>query len=174
MKSRLMIGAAGAMLLLSLSACSDIFDGGDDPTPAPPPPTQEEVQLPDSLSRDKNAAYLAEHAKQAGVKVTPTGLHYREITAGSGKIPWPTANVTVHYRGTFIDGREFDSSYGGEPAQFPLNRVIKGWTEGLQLMKEGGKAELVVPYQIAYGPEGRGEIPPYQTLVFEVQLLKVE
>lgn len=171
---RLMIGAVGAALL-SLGACSDVFDWSDD-RPAPPPPTQptqEEVTLPDALSREKNDAFLAAHAKEPGVTVTASGLHIKETQAGTGKLPWATANVTVHYRGTFIDGKEFDSSYGGAPATFPLNRVIKGWTEGLQLMKEGGKAQLVIPYDLAYGPGGRGDIPPYQTLVFDVELIKI-
>lgn len=171
---RLMIGAVGAAVL-SLGACSDVFDWSDD-RPAPPPPTQptqEEVQLPDALSREKNDAFLAAHAKEPGVIVTPSGLHYKETQAGTGKLPWATASVTVHYRGTFIDGKEFDSSFGGAPATFPLNQVIKGWTEGLQLMKEGGKAQLVIPYNLAYGPGGRGSIPPYQTLVFDVELIKI-
>lgn len=135
---------------------------------------EQEQSLPAELLPEKSVEYLAANAKKAGVKVTPSGLQYREITAGSGKQPGPTSSVTVHYKGTFINGKEFDSSYGrGEPITFPLNRVIAGWTEGLQLMKEGGKAELVIPQNLAYGA-GRQGIPPYQTLVFQVELLKVQ
>jgi FKBP-type peptidyl-prolyl cis-trans isomerase len=116
---------------------------------------------------------LAANAKKAGVSVTASGLQYRELAAGTGKQPGPTSSVTVHYKGTFINGQEFDSSYKrGEPISFPLNGVIAGWTEGLQLMREGGKAELVIPHDLAYGA-GRPGIPPYQTLVFQVELIKV-
>jgi FKBP-type peptidyl-prolyl cis-trans isomerase len=173
MDRRLIVGASGAFLLLSTLVACSFFDMGDDEPK--PMPKQEEVNLPPSLSLEKNAAFLADHAKQAGVKVMNSGLHYREIAEGTGNKPLSTSTVTVHYKGTFIDGREFDSSYGrGQPAQFPLNRVIKGWTEGLQLMRKGGKAELVVPSDIGYGPEGRGDIPPHQTLVFEVELLDIK
>jgi FKBP-type peptidyl-prolyl cis-trans isomerase len=135
---------------------------------------EQEASVPAEMSAEKNAEYLATNAKKAGVQVTGTGLQYRELTAGSGKQPAPTSRVTVHYKGTFINGKEFDSSYGrGEPITFPLNGVIAGWTEGLQLMREGGKAELVIPHDLAYGP-GRPGIPPYQTLVFQVELLKVQ
>lgn len=135
---------------------------------------EQEAAVPADMSAEKNADYLAANAKKAGVKVTPTGLQYRELTAGAGKQPGPTSQVTVHYKGTFITGKEFDSSYGrGEPITFPLNGVIAGWTEGLQMMREGGKAELVIPHDLAYGP-GRPGIPPYQTLVFQVELLKVQ
>ncbi len=135
---------------------------------------EQEAEVPADLSPEKNAAYLAENAKKDGVKVTGTGLHYRELTAGKGKQPGPTSEVTVHYKGTFINGKEFDSSYKrGEPISFPLDGVIAGWTEGLQLMREGGKAELVIPADLAYGA-GRPGIPPYQVLVFQVELLKVD
>jgi FKBP-type peptidyl-prolyl cis-trans isomerase len=135
---------------------------------------EQEAELAADLSPEKNADYLATNAEKAGVKVTGTGLQYRELTAGTGKQPGPTSTVTVHYKGTFINGKEFDSSYGrGEPISFPLNGVIAGWTEGLQLMREGGKAELVIPQDLAYG-RGRPGIPPYQTLVFQVELLKVQ
>lgn len=134
-----------------------------------------EAQIPETLSREKNAEFLAAHAKQPGVKVTASGLQYRVIKAGTGKKPEsPTAAVQVHYTGKFIDGTTFDTSVGGEPAEFSLDRVIKGWTEGLQLMQVGEKAEFVVPSDIAYGPQGRPGIPPYQTLVFEVELLAVK
>ena len=125
------------------------------------------------MSREKNEEYLTANAKKEGVRVTTTGLQFRELTAGSGKQPGPTSTVTVHYKGTFINGQEFDSSYKrGEPISFGLNQVIKGWTEGLQLMREGSKAELVIPQELAYGA-GRPGIPPYQTLIFQVELIKV-
>lgn len=134
---------------------------------------EQEAAVPADLSAEKNAEYLAANAKKAGVTVTESGLQYRELTAGTGKQPGLTSQVTVHYKGTFINGKEFDSSLGGEPITFSLTRVIAGWTEGLQMMREGGKAELVVPQDLAYGP-GRQGIPPYQTLVFQVELLKVQ
>lgn len=134
---------------------------------------QEGEQVPADMSPEKNVDYLTENAKKTGVKVTGSGLQYRELTAGSGKQPGPTSTVTVHYKGTFINGKQFDSSYDrGQPISFELDGVIKGWTEGLQLMKEGGKAELVIPQDLAYGA-GRPGIPPYQTLVFQVELIKV-
>jgi FKBP-type peptidyl-prolyl cis-trans isomerase FkpA len=140
------------------------------------PPHTEEAELPAQLSRDKNTEFLANHAKQPGVKVTASGLQYRVIKAGTGKKPESArATVKVHYTGKFIDGTTFDTSVGGSPVEFPLNRVIPGWTEGLQLMREGEKAELVIPYELGYGAEGSdGAIPPYQTLVFEVELISVK
>jgi FKBP-type peptidyl-prolyl cis-trans isomerase FkpA len=116
-------------------------------------------------------------AAEKGAVVTDTGLVYRALTEGKGASPKATDTVRVHYRGTFIDGREFDSSYKrGEPASFPLNRVIKCWTEGLQRMKVGGKAKLTCPSAIAYGERGAGggEIPPNTVLRFEVELLGVQ
>ena len=108
--------------------------------------------------------------------VTASGLRYTETAAGKGAMPAATDTVRVHYRGTFPDGREFDSSIArGKPAEFPLNRVVKCWTEGLQLMKVGGKAQLVCPPAIAYGERGTpgGPIPPNATLHFEVELLGI-
>jgi FKBP-type peptidyl-prolyl cis-trans isomerase FklB len=116
--------------------------------------------------------YLEENAKKPGVVTTPNGLQYKIIEAGSGKTPGPTDTVTVNYRGTLINGNEFDSSYDkGKPVTFPLNGVIKGWTEGLQLVKEGGKIQLVIPSELAYGE--RGPLAN-QTLVFDVELIAVE
>jgi FKBP-type peptidyl-prolyl cis-trans isomerase FkpA len=115
---------------------------------------------------------------QAGGKpvTTPSGLVYTELTPGTGPSPKATDRVTVHYRGTLTDGKEFDSSYKrNQPATFPLNGVIKCWTEGVQKMKVGGKAKLVCPSAIAYGPQGRPPIiPPDATLVFEVELIGIE
>jgi FKBP-type peptidyl-prolyl cis-trans isomerase len=132
--------------------------------------------LPEALSLEKNAAFLAENAKKPGVKITASGLQYRVIKQGQGaKQPGPTSFVTVHYAGKMIDGTEFDSSIKrGEPAEFSLDGVIPGWTEGLQLMREGDKFEFVIPQELAYGPEGKHTIPPFQTLVFEVELIKIQ
>jgi FKBP-type peptidyl-prolyl cis-trans isomerase FkpA len=118
---------------------------------------------------------LAAAAKETGAVVTPSGLVYRSMKDGSGASPGPTDTVKVHYRGTFPDGREFDSSFKrGEPIEFPLNRVIKCWTEGVQRMKVGGKAKLSCPAVIAYGERGAGDvIPPNATLQFEVELLAI-
>jgi FKBP-type peptidyl-prolyl cis-trans isomerase len=124
---------------------------------------------------DKGQKFLAENAKNSAVKTTESGLQYEETQAGKGKQPTVADTVKVHYRGTLIDGTEFDSSYArNEPVSFPLNGVIPGWTEGLQLMKEGGKANLVIPAALAYGPGGMGNaIGPNSTLLFEVELLEV-
>jgi FKBP-type peptidyl-prolyl cis-trans isomerase FkpA len=118
---------------------------------------------------------LARAAAEKGAVVTPSGLVYRSLAEGSGPAPAATDSVRVHYRGTLPDGHEFDSSYArGQPASFPLNRVIKCWTEGLQRMKVGGKARLTCPATIAYGERGAGDvIPPNATLVFEVELLGI-
>jgi FKBP-type peptidyl-prolyl cis-trans isomerase FkpA len=118
----------------------------------------------------------ASAAKEAGAVVTPSGLVYRSLTDGKGASPSATDTVKVHYRGTFPDGKEFDSSYKrGQPIEFPLNGVIKCWTEGVQKMKVGGKAKLTCPASIAYGERGAGGgvIPPNATLLFEVELLDI-
>jgi FKBP-type peptidyl-prolyl cis-trans isomerase FkpA len=114
-------------------------------------------------------------AKEPGAVVTASGLVYRSLKDGAGASPAATDKVKVHYRGTFPDGKEFDSSYSrNQPAEFPLNRVIKCWTEGVQKMKVGGKAKLTCPASIAYGERGAGgTIPPNATLLFEVELLGI-
>jgi len=110
------------------------------------------------------------------VVTTASGLQYQVITEGAGASPSPTDNVTVHYQGTTIAGKEFDSSYKrGAPATFPLNRVIAGWTEGLQLMKEGGKSKFFIPSNLAYGERGAGrDIGPNSALIFDVELIKAK
>ncbi|MCF0207749.1 MAG: FKBP-type peptidyl-prolyl cis-trans isomerase [Bacteroidales bacterium] len=120
--------------------------------------------------------FLAENAKRPEVKTTASGLQYEVITEGKGKKPKETSTVKVHYKGTTIDGEVFDSSYErGEPTEFPLNRVIPGWTEGLQLMSVGSKYKLYIPYQLAYGEQGAGGvIMPYSALIFEVELLEIK
>lgn len=125
----------------------------------------------EKLSQD----FLDANGKKDGVVTLPSGLQYKIIKAGTGAMPAATSKVQVHYRGSLIDGTEFDSSYKrGEPASFPVNGVISGWTEALQLMKEGGKWQLVIPSDLAYGENGAPPmIPPNATLVFDVELLKV-
>lgn len=130
---------------------------------------------PISLCWAQPDAAAAAAAKEAGAVVTATGLVYRSLKEGTGPKPAATETVKVHYRGTFPDGKEFDSSYTrGTPAEFPLNRVIKCWTEGVQRMQVGGKARLTCPASIAYGERGAGGvIPPNATLHFEVELLGI-
>jgi FKBP-type peptidyl-prolyl cis-trans isomerase len=129
-----------------------------------------------SSNLELGQAFLKENATKPGVHTTPSGLQYKVITEGHGKSPKATDTVLVHYRGTTIDGQEFDSSYKrNEPISFPLNGVIPGWTEGVQLMKEGGKIELFIPSNLAYGSRGAGGvIAPDSTLVFDIELLKVQ
>ena len=119
--------------------------------------------------------FLAANAGKEGVKVLPSGLQYKVLTEGSGKKPGPKDQVKCHYCGTFPDGTKFDSSYDrGEPAVFGVNQVIAGWTEALQLMSEGSKWELYIPYNLGYGEHGApGAIPPYSALVFTVELISV-
>ncbi len=121
-------------------------------------------------------AFLAANAKKPGVKTLPSGLQYMVIKEGTGRQPSATDQVTVHYKGTLIDGTEFDSSYRrGQPATFPLNQVIKGWTEGVQLMKEGATYRFFIPPQLGYGARGAGGIiGPNATLIFDVELLSVQ
>ncbi len=125
--------------------------------------------------REKGEAFLAENGKREGVKTLPSGLQYRVVKQGDGKQPRKSDQVVVHYRGTLIDGTEFDSSHKrGEPAKFGVGGVIKGWTEALQLMKEGSKWILYIPSYLAYGPSGSGKlIGPNETLIFEVELIAV-
>ena len=129
-----------------------------------------------AAAKEAGEKFLAENGKRAGVKTTASGLQYEILTEGSGATPKATDKVTVHYKGTLIDGTEFDSSYArGQPVTFPLGNVIPGWTEGLQLIKTGGKAKLYIPSNLAYGERGAGaKIGPNETLVFEVELIAIE
>ena len=131
-------------------------------------------QLADT-NRKEGEAFLSENKKKEGVKTLPSGLQYKMLTEGSGKMPKETDTVTTHYRGTLLDGTEFDSSFKrGQPASFPVNGVIKGWTEALQLMKEGSKWQLFIPSDLAYGERGAGgQIGPNATLIFEVELISI-
>ena len=132
-------------------------------------------EKPTVSSTNDQKAYLDKAASEPGAQKTASGLVYRVVTAGSGASPKATDTVKVHYRGTLTSGKEFDSSYArNEPAEFPLNRVIPCWTEGVQLMKVGGKSRLVCPANIAYGERGAPpDIPGGATLVFEIELLGI-
>ncbi len=126
-------------------------------------------------NKKEGDAFLAKNKKLEGVKTLPSGLQYKVISAGKGKTPKASDTVTVNYTGKLIDGAEFDSSYKrGQPATFPVGGVIKGWTEALQLMKEGSKWQLVIPADLAYGEQGRPGIPPNSVLIFEVELVSIK
>ena len=128
-----------------------------------------------ATNRKEGDTFLAENKSKDGVKVLPDGLQYKVLTEGNGPKPAATDTVTVNYRGTLINGKEFDSSYKrGQPASFPVNGVIKGWTEALQLMPVGSKYQLFIPPDLAYGDRGAGaDIGPGDTLIFEVELLSI-
>jgi FKBP-type peptidyl-prolyl cis-trans isomerase FklB len=171
------------------AAMKDVFSG------AKPQLTDEEVQAvmqefqkemmakrmkgqQEGLTKNKaeGEKFLADNKKKEGIKTTASGLQYKVIKDGTGKTPKATDTVSTHYRGTLISGKEFDSSYKrGEPAEFPVNGVIKGWTEALQLMKEGAKWQLFIPSDLAYGERGAGQdIGPNSTLIFDIELLSVK
>ena len=142
---------------------------------------QEEKQKAEAAEKGKTAKqdgekFLAENGKKEGVITTASGLQYQVLREGNGQSPKATDTVECHYEGTLIDGTKFDSSYDrGQTATFPLNQVIAGWTEGLQLMKEGGKYRFFIPYELGYGERGAGaSIPPFSTLVFDVELVSVK
>lgn len=128
-----------------------------------------------TAAKAESAAFMAEKEAEEGVVKTESGLLYKVVKAGKGKKPAATSTVTVNYKGTLADGTVFDSSYDrGEPATFPLNQVIKGWTEGLQLMAPGAKYVFYIPSELAYGEQGAGTIPGNSALTFEVELLEVK
>src|SRR5437762_9878216 len=141
---------------------------------------REKTAAANKEAADRNAKegekFLAENKAKPGVKTTASGLQYKVLTEGSGAAPKETDTVVTNYRGTLIDGTEFDSSYKrNEPATFPVNRVIKGWTEALQLMKPGAKYQLFIPASLAYGERGAGQtIGPNATLIFDVELLSIK
>jgi FKBP-type peptidyl-prolyl cis-trans isomerase FklB len=127
-------------------------------------------------TKEDGEKYLQENALRDGVKTTESGLQYEVLVEGKGPKPTAESTVKVHYEGTLIDGTVFDSSYQrGEPIEFPLSGVIKGWTEGLQLMPVGSKYKLYIPYELGYGERGAGQsIPPYSALIFTVELLEIK
>ncbi|AQZ94772.1 FKBP-type peptidyl-prolyl cis-trans isomerase [Halopseudomonas phragmitis] len=125
-------------------------------------------------ARQAGVDYLADNAKREGVVTLPSGLQYEVVSEGTGATPTASSTVQTHYEGTLISGEVFDSSYKrGQPAEFPVGGVIAGWTEALQLMKEGAKWRLYIPSELAYGARAAGSIPPHSTLVFDIELLKV-
>ena len=135
---------------------------------------EQQVEAMAEANLKSGEAFLAENAKKDGVTVTASGLQYRVITEGAGDAPKATDTVKVHYEGRLISGDVFDSSIArGEPVSFPLNGVIPGWSEGVQLMKVGSKFEFTIPSALAYGPSGTGPIPPNSVLVFDVELLEI-
>ena len=170
-------------------AVKDMIDGKEPQVPAAEAQQivedffrrQEEKQRAEAAEKYKGAKsegekYLSENAKKEGVVTLPSGLQYKVLKEGNGKSPKATDKVVCHYEGMLIDGTMFDSSVQrGEPATFPLNGVIAGWTEGLQLMKEGAKYRFFIPYQLGYGERGAGaSIPPFAALVFDVELIEVK
>ncbi len=136
---------------------------------------QEQEAEQSKAAREEGEKFLAENAKKEGVVSLPSGLQYTVLREGTGNKPKATDSVKCHYEGRLIDGTVFDSSYRrGEPATFPLNGVIKGWTEGVQLMGEGAKFRFFIPFNLAYGERGAGQsIPPYAALVFDVELIEI-
>ena len=136
---------------------------------------QEKQKAESQKAISEGKAFLEENAKKEGVVTTKSGLQYEILTEGTGKQPKATDTVRCHYEGSLINGSIFDSSYKrGEPAEFGLSQVIPGWTEGVQLMKEGAKYRFYIPYLLGYGENGAGSsIPPYSTLIFDVELIKV-
>jgi len=126
-------------------------------------------------NKQRGEDFLKKNAEMEGIKVTASGIQYRVMTEGDGAKPTASDQVTVHYRGTLIDGTEFDSSYSrGAPASFALNQVIPGWTEGVQLMSVGSKYQFFIPYNMAYGERGAGgSIGPFEALIFEIELIEI-
>ena len=137
---------------------------------------QKKAEEQAGAAKKDGEAFLAENAKKDGVVTLPSGLQYQVLREGNGRKPSATDQVECHYEGTLINGQVFDSSYRrGETATFGLNQVIKGWTEGLQLMQEGAKYRFFIPYELGYGAQGAGQsIPPYATLIFDVELVAVK
>lgn len=171
---------AAVVLLAIATACTqDTPPPTQSAEPAPDAPqTPADVETsaePDVSPLEAGQAYLAENALRATVVATASGLQYEVLASGDGATPGPSDVVTTHYHGTFIDGRVFDSSVErGSPSAFPVDRVIRGWQEGLQLMKVGDKWKLYLPPDLAYGEEGTSGIGPNETLIFEVELLDVQ
>jgi len=136
---------------------------------------QEKNKMAGEKNKKESEEFLAENKKKEGVKVTPSGLQYKVLKQGTGKIPTSNDTVIAHYRGTLINGTEFDSSYKrGEPGKFGVTHVIKGWTEALLMMPIGSKWQLFIPPDLAYGEMGRPSIPPSSALIFDIELIGIE
>jgi len=166
-------GVSGAKPLLSEQEAREVMASFEKEMRA----KQEAAQkVAGEKNKKQGEAFLAENKKKEGIKTLPSGLQYKVIKAGTGKKPAATDTVTTHYKGTLIDGTEFDSSYKrGKPATFPVGGVIPGWTEALQLMEEGAKWQLFIPPNLAYAERGAGQvIGPHTTLIFEVELISIQ
>jgi len=174
----------GVSLSAALAGMQDAFEGKEpqvnpEDINAAFQTLQERLKADAEQNADKFASegnhFLEQNAIRDGVIVTESGLQYEVITTGDGEMPAATSTVRTHYRGTLIDGTEFDSSYSrNEPTEFPVNGVIAGWTEALQLMTVGSKWKLFIPYNLAYGEQGAGgAIGPYQALIFDIELLAI-
>ena len=172
MKKFLFIAMAG-LLMSGMASCNSNNDTTSSET-IEETSTDTSIEIKDNLTLGRE--FLEENAKNDSVKVTDSGLQYMVLKEGKGIKPGPTDKVTVHYTGRLLDGTVFDSSVDrGQPATFGLDQVISGWTEGLQLMSEGSKYRLFIPSELAYGSEGSpGTILPNSTLIFDVELIKVE
>ena len=170
-----------AEIAVVLKGFADALKGGETIVPLQEfgpkinPMLQERLQRVQAQSEAEGKAFREQAAQEEGAVQTASGLIFKELRAGTGVSPKATDRVKVHYHGSLIDGTVFDSSVErGEPVTFVLDQVVKGWTEGLQMMKVGGKAKLTIPPELAYGPGGREGIPPNATLIFEVELLGIE
>jgi FKBP-type peptidyl-prolyl cis-trans isomerase FklB len=166
-------GLSGAKPLLSQQEAREIMTAFEKEMRAK---QEASLKVAGEKNKKEGEVFLAENKKKEGVKTLPSGLQYKVIKPGTGKKPAATDTVTTHYKGTLIDGTEFDSSYRrGKPATFPVNGVIPGWTEALQLMEEGAKWQLFIPPNLAYAERGAGRIiGPHATLIFEVELISIQ
>ena len=170
-----------AEIAVVLKGFADALKGGETIVPLQEfgpkinPMLQERLQRVQAQAEVEGKAFREQAAQEEGAVQTASGLIFKKLRAGTGVSPKATDRVKVHYHGSLIDGTVFDSSVErGEPVTFVLDQVVKGWTEGLQMMKVGGKAKLTIPPELAYGPGGREGIPPNATLIFEVELLSIE
>ena len=169
---KVLVIATAALSIMGMASCSGNSTSSEETTDMVT--SADSIGIKDNLTLGRE--FLEENSKNDSVIQTTSGLQYMVLKEGTGTKPGPTDEVTVHYTGRLIDGTVFDSSVErGEPATFPLNQVIPGWTEGLQLMSEGAKYRLFIPSELAYGSKGAGDkILPNSTLIFDVELIKVE